>query len=49
MEPIAWLINSYYGDSHMRGLYNIRALFHGKAVTIESKQELSEGTFSVNH
>jgi len=37
MEPFRWLIISYYGNRHMRGLYNIHALFHGKAVTIESK------------
>ena len=48
MEPLEWLIISYYGDRHMRGLYNIHALFRGTAVITESKQILSEGKFSVN-
>jgi hypothetical protein len=48
MEPLGWLNISYYGKCNMRGLYNIHALFHGKTVTTESKQELSEGTFSFN-
>jgi hypothetical protein len=48
MEPLGWLIFSNYGNRHMRGLYNIHALFHGKAVTTQSKQVISEGTFSVN-
>jgi hypothetical protein len=47
METFGSLIISYYGNRRMRGLYNIHALFHGKAVTTESKQALSEGTISV--
>jgi len=31
----------------MRGRYNIHALFHGKTVTTESKNLLSEGRFTV--
>jgi len=48
MEPFGWLIISYYGNRHTKGLYNIHALFHWKPVTAESKQLRSEGTFSVN-
>jgi len=45
MEPLGWLIITYYDNRRMRGRYNIHALFHGKAVTTESKLVRSEGTF----
>jgi hypothetical protein len=48
MELLGWLVISYYGNYHMRDLYNIHALFHGNTVTTESKQVLSEDTLRVN-
>jgi len=45
MEPLGWLIVLYYIDRNMGGRYNIHALFHGKTVTKESKELLSEGRF----
>jgi len=46
MEIIGWLIKSYYGNRHMRGIYSIHALFHGNTVTSEVKHFLSEGKFT---
>jgi hypothetical protein len=46
MKPLGSSVISYYGNGHMRGPYSIHAIFHGKAVTTESKQLLSEGMFT---
>jgi len=35
MEPLGCLNILYYGNRHMKDLYSIHALFHGKAVTTE--------------
>jgi hypothetical protein len=47
MEILGLLINSYYGNRHMRSRYNIHAQFHGNTLTSETKQFLSEGKFTV--
>jgi len=30
IEPLGWLIVLFYNNRHMRGRYNIHALFHEK-------------------
>jgi len=41
MEILEWLINSYYDNRHMKGLYNIHALLHGNTVTSGKKNSFS--------
>jgi len=38
MEILGWLIISCYGNRHMRGRYNVHALFHGNTVTSGTKK-----------